>query len=83
MWNLGDGTADEHENKECGGLLDQGINHEWKTNMTRITDATGEANFRGFHGKQVICLTVGTEKREFPFELKSNRPAAGARHGPE
>ncbi len=84
-WNLGDGTAHVDENKALGGLLDQEmnpkpayvaldqlINHEWKTNLTLTTDATGKASFRGFLGKYVIGIAFGAEKREFPFELKSH-----------
>ncbi len=84
-WNLGDGTAFENENKALGGLLDKEmnpkpayqaldrlINHDWKTRLTVKTGADGRVNFRGFHGRYSLRLTVGAETREFPFELKSN-----------
>jgi GH35 family endo-1,4-beta-xylanase len=83
-WNLGDGTAYENENKVLGGLLDKDmnpkpayraldrlINHEWRTNLKLTTDTSGKASFRGFHGRYSLRVTVGGEKREFSFELRS------------
>lgn len=86
-WNLGDGTAYEHENKQLGGLLDQEmnpkpayqvldrlINHEWKTNLTLTTDATGKAGFRGFLGKYSVEITASGEKRQFEINHSRTSP---------
>lgn len=85
-WNLGDGTAFGSENNFLGGLLDsamnpkpafhvldQLINHDWKTNITLKTDANGKVSYRGFHGKYSIQVTAGSKKKtkEFSFDLKS------------
>ncbi|GAA4729159.1 endo-1,4-beta-xylanase [Flavisolibacter ginsenosidimutans] len=84
-WNFGDGTAFGTENNFKGGLLDsamnpkpaykvldQLINHDWKTNLTLTTDAKGKINFRGFYGTYSIEVKKGSKsKKQIPFELKS------------
>jgi len=58
------GKENEKENKALGGLLDKNmdpkpaydvldelINHEWKTNETITTGSDGKARFHGFYGK--------------------------------
>ena len=83
-WNLGDGTAFGTENNFKGGLLDsamnpkpaykvldQLINHEWRTNLTLKTDANGKMSFRGFHGTYLVKTEKGKVKKEMPLELKS------------
>ena len=89
-WNLGDGTAFGSENSFKGGLLDsamnpkpaykildQLINHDWKTNLTLTTDANGKVNFRGFHGSYIIEASKGGElKKQIGFELKSGEEKA-------
>lgn len=83
-WNLGDGTAFGTENNFKGGLLDsamnpkpaykvldQLINHEWRTNLTIKTDANGKASFRGFHGGYWIRMEKEKMKKEIPLELKT------------
>jgi len=90
-WNLGDGTAFGAENNFHGGLLDsamnpkpsykvldQLINHEWKTNMTVKTDVNGHANFRGFHGKYSIQVKNGNKMQKFDFQLQSNKSVSKA-----
>jgi GH35 family endo-1,4-beta-xylanase len=71
-WNLGDSTAMQGENEACGGLvdenmdpkasyrvLDQLINHEWKTAATLQSDSAGHAQFRGYFGKYQVRLVRG------------------------
>jgi len=83
-WNLGDGTAFGTENNFKGGLLDsamnpkpaykildQLINHEWRTNLTLKTDTNGKASFRGFYGGYLIRTEKEKMKKEIPLELKS------------
>jgi GH35 family endo-1,4-beta-xylanase len=83
-WNLGDGTAFGTENNFKGGLLDsamnpkpaykvldQLINHEWRTNLTLKTDANGKMSFRGFHGTYLVKTEKEKVKKEMPLELKS------------
>lgn len=92
-WNLGDGTAFGTENSFLGGILDsamnpkpaykvldQLINHDWKTNLTLTTDTQGKVNFRGFHGSYIIAASKGGElKKQIPFELKSGEEKAQAK----
>lgn len=82
-WNLGDGTAYENENAYLSGLLDQNmdpkpayqaldrlINGEWKTSLTTVSDASGKATFRGFHGQYKVSVTVKGVKSEYFLDLK-------------
>jgi GH35 family endo-1,4-beta-xylanase len=90
-WNLGDGTAFGSENNFRGGLLDsamnpkpsykvldQLINHDWKTNITVKTDENGKANFRGFHGKYSIQVKKGNKSHKYNFELQTNKKVSKA-----
>jgi len=90
-WNLGDGTAFGAENNFHGGLLDsamnpkpsykvldQLINHEWKTNMTVKTDANGKATFRGFHGKYTILVKNRNKTQQFNLQLQSGKSISKA-----
>jgi endo-1,4-beta-xylanase len=83
-WNLGDGTAFGTENNFKGGLLDstmdpkpaykvldQLINHDWRTNIAIKTDADGKASFRGFHGGYLIQIRKGKMKKEIHVDIKS------------
>jgi GH35 family endo-1,4-beta-xylanase len=86
-WNLGDGTAFGTENSFLGGLLDsamnpkpaykvldQLINHDWRTNLTLKTDAKGTVRFRGFHGSYSVQISEqGKKKKEVPFILQSTQ----------
>lgn len=85
-WNFGDGTAFGAENNFHGGLLDsamnpkpsykvldQLINHEWKTNVSVKTDADGKVSFRGFHGKYLIQVKSGNKMKKFSFQLESGK----------
>ncbi len=44
-------------------VLDQLINHEWKTNLTLTADAAGKIAFRGFRGQYEITYTNADGKR--------------------
>lgn len=74
-WNVVDGGAAPGE-PSISGLFDQDlnpkpvyqvldnlINHEWKTNLTVRTDRNGIIKFRGFNGKYKITWT-DTSKNE-------------------
>lgn len=71
-WNLVDGTAAKGEDKMLAGLvrrdfspkpsytvLDQLINHDWKTQLTVTSGASGAAAFRGFHGEYTVTAQAG------------------------
>ncbi len=86
-WNLGDGTAHGNEGVAGGGLadedfrpkpaykaLDQLINHEWKTKIERKSDSDGKVQFRGFHGKYTVEVTIGDRTRQFEIELSKDAP---------
>lgn len=88
-WNLGDGTAVKGENEAQGGLvdgqfapksayraLDRLINDEWKTRAAVTTNATGQANFRGFFGKYKVTISVGGKTRQVDFEHHRSATAA-------
>ncbi len=77
-WNLGDGTAVPNENKWLGGLmdkdlnpknsyqvLDQLINHEWKTEYEGQTNDKGRAIFCGFYGSYSITVETSEGAQEF------------------
>jgi hypothetical protein len=49
--------------------LERLINHEWRTNCTLTTDASGRARFRGFGGCYAVELTAGGATRKLSFEL--------------
>ena len=83
-WNFGDGTALAHEDEWRGGLLDENmtpkpsfevldqlINHDWKTRTTLTTDENGTVRFRGFHGRYRI--TIGSPDIEATRELHVSR----------
>lgn len=68
-WNLGDNTAYNNENELKGGLMDENmdpkpayevlnnlINHEWRTNKVVQTDKKGIIQFRGFYGMYKIGI---------------------------
>lgn len=87
-WNLGDGTAVKGENAARGGLLDdqlepkdsyrvldQLINHDWKTHLDSRTDQRGRVCFRGFHGRYTVRVTAGAAVREFSVDLTKAAPA--------
>lgn len=80
-WNLGDGTAVKGENEAQGGLLDEAlqpkmayrvledlINHQWKTRLKTETDAEGRAAFRGFFGKYQVKLVRGDRVRALEID---------------
>jgi GH35 family endo-1,4-beta-xylanase len=82
-WNLGDGTAIDHEDQWKGGLLDKNldpkpsylaldqlINHEWKTRIAGATDSNGRFSFRGFNGTYRVAVVSGSEHEEFTLHIK-------------
>lgn len=82
-WNLGDGTAIDHEDKWKGGLLDKNldpkpsylaldqlINHEWKTKTRGATDPNGRFSFRGFNGNYRVTVSSGSKHQEFTLHVK-------------
>ncbi|HPB30964.1 MAG TPA: endo-1,4-beta-xylanase [Candidatus Sumerlaeota bacterium] len=82
-WNLGDGTAIEHEDLWNGGLLDvnldpkpsflvldQLINHDWKTKVQGAADQNGRFEFRGFNGTYRAIVETGAVKKEFTFPVR-------------
>lgn len=92
-WNLGDGTAFGSENNFLGGILDsamnpkpaykvldQLINHDWKTSLTLKTDAGGKISFRGFHGKYSVRVLINGKRKgeDYSFELPSGEKLSEA-----
>ncbi len=85
-WNLGDGTAVPRENKWNGGLLnedlepkksyqvlDQLINHEWKTDYEGETNDIGRAIFHGFYGPYKITVETDEGTKEFTVNHSSKQ----------
>jgi len=86
-WNLGDGTAHGDEGVAGGGLADhdfkpkpayevlnQLINHDWKTNLEAKSNADGCAKFRGFHGCYEIRVTANGNTKIFEVTVSANGP---------
>ena len=78
----GDLTAGE--NRYCGGLLrydlsekpayrvlDRLIRREWHTNVSVVTDASGRASFRGYHGDYAAEIHAGGRTVTLPLTLAS------------
>ena len=67
-WNLVDGVGAEildsgfynrdMTKKAAYHAVDQLVNHEWKTNLECIADASGRVSFRGFKGDYVLTWTA-------------------------
>ena len=84
-WNLGDGTAIEHETKFNGGLLRKNldpkpsylelerlIKDDWTTRETLRTDENGHLDFRGFHGQYTLRVNTGKIERDREIHVKSD-----------
>jgi GH35 family endo-1,4-beta-xylanase len=84
-WNVVDGGAAPGE-PSISGLFDQElnpkpvyqvldnlINHEWKTNLTVQTDKNGIIKFRGFHGKYKITWTDELKKEHDMYFLLNSK----------
>ena len=84
-WNLGDNTAHSIANTFGGGLLDKElklkesykildelINHEWKTQADGKTFDNGIFLFRGFHGKYNVKVKYGKVKKEFEINVSKD-----------
>ncbi len=76
-WNMADGNAFGNEGEFEGGLirpdlspkpaydvLDQLINHDWKTQTSITTDGDGNARFRGFHGAYQFIINGATHEAD-------------------
>lgn len=75
--------TNEGENRCCGGLLrfdmsrkpafdvlDNLINHEWKTSLDLTSTGDGEISFRGFYGSYEITVDGTTYKADFDSDEK-------------
>lgn len=73
-WNVPDGGAAPGENQVFPGLLFDDLrpkpsydalrdllHHEWRTDVTGVTDEHGRFAFRGFHGRYVVRTEDGFE----------------------
>jgi GH35 family endo-1,4-beta-xylanase len=86
-WNVVDDTAVQGEDKWSAGLvrrdfspkpafevLDQLINHEWKTRLEARSAPTGTVEFRGFHGDYTVTATFGGRTLTKTFSLLKDSP---------
>lgn len=88
-WNLGDSLAVEGENQALGGLLDENldpkpayrvldqlINHDWKTTLDAKSDADGVIRFRGFYGDYAVRVEAAEGATQtFDVQLAPDGPA--------
>jgi len=87
-WNLGDATAYGKEDTAMAGLvdkelnpkksynvLDELINHEWKTNLNIKTNNKGKVGFRGFYGTYEIKININGKQQSFEFEVSPSETA--------
>jgi endo-1,4-beta-xylanase len=51
------------------------VREEWRTRFNGLTDAKGQAEFRGFHGKYMATVEAKGMKKEAEFEIEANKPA--------
>lgn len=79
--------SDRHIWQPKGGLVDENyqpklvykrlmklIHEEWTTSLTTKSDAGGEADFRGFHGRyKVTVKTMEGVSRSFDCDLKKGQ----------
>lgn len=81
-WNLGDGTAYGSEDTAMSGLidkelkpkesyrvLDELINHEWRTNLILKTNKKGETGFRGFYGTYEVIVNNKGKQQSFDIDV--------------
>lgn len=86
-WNVVDDTAAKGEDKWSAGLvrrdfspkpvfevLDQLINHDWKTLVDGRSAARGELSFRGFHGDYTVTVNSGGKTVTKNFTLQKGAP---------
>jgi GH35 family endo-1,4-beta-xylanase len=84
-WNLADGAAYRNEGQYRGGLLDeelapkpayevldQLINHEWKTRIS--TQAVDRMTFRGFYGRYEVRTTWSGRQQLHEIHLNQDQP---------
>jgi len=87
-WNLGDSMAHDKENSAAAGLvdkdlkpkasyrvLDQLINHVWRSTADGQADADGTLKFRGFYGAYEVAVTRGGVTKTVPLHLAKGGPA--------
>jgi endo-1,4-beta-xylanase len=73
IWLPGGGLIDEnYQPKPVYKVLDNLINHEWRTTTTTKTDMHGTASFRGFYGIYEICIERPGNKSRF-FRIHANK----------
>jgi len=74
IWLPGGGLVDEeYRPKPVFTMLDNLINHTWKTNISTKTGNQGEVSFRGFFGEYVITLLdINGKIRTFPVHVSKN-----------
>ncbi|WP_149244145.1 endo-1,4-beta-xylanase [Dyadobacter sp. 32] len=85
-WNVSDGTAVAGEDKWHGGFLNEDltpkpayhalndlINKEWKTSLTKSLDGVEPVSFRGFCGEYSVRISIGKETIEKKFTIKKGQ----------
>lgn len=86
-WNVVDGTAVKGEDKWNGGfvnndfspkpaysVLNDLINKEWKTTITKIVTNQKSFSFCGFYGDYVVRIKRGEKTTEQKFKLRKEGP---------
>jgi endo-1,4-beta-xylanase len=74
IWLPGGGLIDEEYNpKPVYKVLDNLINHVWRTNITLKTDSQGNASFRGFYGNyEIVVETPDTKIHYYRIHASKN-----------
>ena len=68
------GLLDEEGNpKPVYHVLDQLINHDWKTNFSGVLDSSNKIEFRGFFGDYEISLNANGKSYNGTFSLSKNK----------
>lgn len=87
-WNLGDSMAHNKENTAAAGLIDKDlnpkasyrvldelINHVWRSHPEGLSDEQGVFCFRGFFGTYEVTVTHNGKVCTLPFSLSKGGPA--------
>jgi endo-1,4-beta-xylanase len=85
-WNVSDGTAVAGEDKWHGGFLNEDmspkpayyvlndlINKEWKTSVSKVVDNGDAVSFRGFYGDYSVKITIGKQIIEKKLSIKKGQ----------
>jgi len=51
------------------------VREEWRTRFSGVTDAEGQAKFRGFHGKYELIVEAKGARKKVEFELSPGKSA--------